>query len=61
MRQVEIWQKGSYSNAFNYVSESYLDVVRALKNVERSHFLDRYNKSGKTQQCCRIWAFQGVP
>ena len=54
MRQVEIWQKGSYCNAFNYVSENYLDVVRALKNVERSHFLDRYNKSGKTQQCCRI-------
>ena len=33
-----------------------LGVVRALKNAERTYLLDSNNKSGKTQQSCRIGA-----
>ena len=38
-----------------------LGVVRALKNVERTYLLDSNDKSGKTQQSCRIGALQGFP
>ena len=34
-----------------------LGMVRALKNVKRTYLLDSNNKSGKTQQSCRIGAF----
>ena len=33
-----------------------LSAVRALENVERTYLLDSNNKSGKTQQSCRIGA-----
>ena len=33
-----------------------LGVVRALEHVERTYLLDSNNKSGKTQQNCRIGA-----
>ena len=33
-----------------------LGVVRALENVERTYLLDNNDKSGKTQQNCRIGA-----
>ena len=33
-----------------------LGAARALKNVEGTYLLDSNNKSGKTQQSCRIGA-----
>ena len=33
-----------------------LGVARALNNIERTYLLDSNNKSGKTQQNCRIEA-----
>ena len=38
-----------------------LGVVRTLKNIERTYFLHSNNKSGKTQQSCRIGASHGRP
>ena len=38
-----------------------LGVARALKNVERTYLLDGNNKSGKTQQSCRIGALYRTP
>ena len=37
-----------------------LRVAKALEHVERTYLLDSDNKSGKTQQSCRIGDVKGL-